>query len=112
MCIRDRLYRVLELYGCTSEPNEGVKWVPEKIFSEIARVENEHRWLRGKHITGVADPSIWDASRGESIAETAERHRIYFTPGDNKRIPGWAQFHDRLTFDQNGYPKMCIRDSL
>lgn len=103
-----RLYRVLELYGCTSEPNDGVKWVPEKIFSEIARVESEHRWLRGKHITGVADPSIWDASRGESIAETAERHRIYFTPGDNKRIPGWAQFHYRLAFDENGYPMVYI----
>ena len=44
-----RLYRILELYGCSKTHNEGVKWPPEKIFSEIARIEREHRWLKGRH---------------------------------------------------------------
>ena len=56
----------------------------------------------------MADPSIWDASRGESVAETATKHRIYFEPGDNQRIPGWMQVHYRLQFDENGYPRMYI----
>ena len=103
-----RLYRILELYGCTKTPNEGVKWPPDKIFAEIARIEKEHRWLRGKRILGVADPSIWDASRGEAIIESADRHGIFFTKGDNKRIPGWMQVHYRMSFDENGVPMMYV----
>lgn len=104
-----RLYRILELYGCVpNEPDTGVKWSPDEIFKEIARIENEHRWLKGKHIYGVADPAIWDASRGESIAATAEKYGIYFDKGDNQRLPGWMQMHYRLRFDENGIPMMYI----
>ena len=102
------IYRILELYGCTKTPNEGVKWTPEKQFEEIARIEREHPWLKGKHITGVADPSIWDTSRGDSVADTAARFGIYFTPGDNSRIQGWMQLHYRFAFDENGFPMMYI----
>ena len=56
----------------------------------------------------MADPSLWDASRGESVAESAAKHKIYFTPGDNERIAGWMQVHYRLAFDENGYPMMYI----
>lgn len=99
-------YRILELYGCTENPNEGVRWTPDRIFAEIARMEREHRWLRGKYIRGVADPSIWDASRGESVADTAARHGVYFSPGDNARLPGWMQVHRRLAFDGQGLPRL------
>lgn len=102
------VYRILELYGCTKTPNEGVKWTPPQVFSEIHRIEVEHPWLKGKRILGIADPAIWDAETGESIAETAAKHQVYFTPGDNKRIPGWMQVHYRLAFDENGYPQMYI----
>lgn len=102
------VYRILEMYGCTKTPNEGVRWTPEKVFSEIARTEREHRWLAGKQITGVADPAIWDAETGESIADVAARHRVYFQKGDNARVPGWMQLHYRLSFDENGYPMMYI----
>lgn len=103
-----RLYRILELYGCTNEPNTGVKWAPDQIFGEVKRIETEHRWLKGRRVTGVADPSIWDASRGVSVAETAARQGVYFEPGDNKRIPGWMQVHYRLRFDENGIPMMYV----
>lgn len=102
------LYRMLELYGCGPTPNEGVRWPPERQFAEIRRLELEHPWLRGRQITGVADPSIWDASRGESIAQTAGRCGVYFSPGDNARIPGWMQCHYRLQFDADGYPRMYV----
>ena len=105
------LYRVLELYGCTETPNEGVKWTPDKQFEEIAKVEREHPWLKGKDIEGIADPAIWDASRGESIAETANRYGVYFTPGDNARIAGWMQVHYRFQFDENGFARMYIFDN-
>ena len=102
------VYRALELYGGTDMPNEGVKWTPERQFSEIARIEREHPWLRSKTITGVADPAIWDASRGESVAETAARCGVYFSPGDNNRIAGWMQLHYRMQFDENGYARLYV----
>ena len=103
-----RLYRILELYGCTDEPNTGVKWPPDKIFQQIAKTEREHRWLRGKEILGVADPSIWDGSRGIPISEMAAQQGVYFSKGINTRLPGWMQVHYRLAFDADGYPQMYI----
>lgn len=102
------LYRILELYGCTGTPNEGRKWTPDQQFAEIARVEREHPWLRGKRILGVADPAIWDASRGDSIADTAAKYCLWFDPGDHERIAGWMQCHYRLQFDDNGYSRMYV----
>lgn len=104
-----RFYRILELYGCVAgEPNTGVRWTPDEIFKEIARMEDAHPWLSGRKIFGVADPSIWDASRGRSIADEAEKYRVYFEPGDNERLPGWMQLHYRLSFDENGIPMLYV----
>ena len=106
-----RLYRILELYGCTGTPNEGVKRTPDEVFRRIRELEDSHPWLRGRRIEGVADPAIWDASCGESIAETGERCGVYFSPGDHKRIPGWMQCHYRLRFDGEGLPMLYVFDS-
>ena len=102
------IYRIMELYGCTRTPNEGVKWTPDKQFEEIHKTEMQHPWLKGKNIIGVADPAIWDASRGESVADTAAGYGVFFTPGDNERIAGWMQCHYRLQFDEDGYPRMYV----
>ncbi len=102
------VYRILEMYGCTETPNQGVKWVPEQVFSEIARAEREHPWLKGRQITGVADPAIWNAETGVSIAETAGRCGVWFERGDHARIPGWMQLHYRLAFDENGFARMYV----
>ena len=105
------LYRILELYGCTGVPNEGVKWTPEEQFKAMRELETTHPWLKGrKFADSVADPAIFDASRGESIADTAARFGIYWTPGDHKRIPGWMQVHYRLQFDDRGYPRLYVFD--
>lgn len=103
------LYRIMEMYGCTQTPDEGVKWSPDEQFRRISEFEREHPWLKGRKIVdSVADPAIWDQSRGESIAETAAKYGIYFTPGDNNRIPGWMQVHYRMQFDENGYARMYV----
>lgn len=102
------VYRILELYGCTKEPNTGVKWTPDQVFSEIHRIETEHPWLKGRRIQGVADPAIWDAESGESIADRAAKHQVFFQKGDHQRIPGWMQVHYRLAFDENGFPMMYV----
>lgn len=102
------MYNILEFYGCTKNPNEGIKWIPTKVFEEIHRIETEHRWLKGKNIIGIADPAIWDAETGESIAETAAKYQVFFSKGDHKRLPGWMQMHYRFYFDENGRPMMYV----
>lgn len=105
------LYRILELYGCTEQPNEGVKWTMDRIFQEVRRIEQEHPYLEGCRISGIADPACWEASHGVSVMDTAAKYGVYFDPGDHKRIPGWMQVHYRLAFDDNGYPMMYVFDS-
>ncbi len=102
-----RLYRILELYGAT-QPDKGLKWDPDRVFQRIHEIETEHRWLRDKTITGIADPAIFEAQTGESIAQRAARHQVFFAPGDHKRIPGWMQVHYRLSFDGEGKPGLYI----
>ena len=102
------LYRILEFYGCTGMPNEGVKWSPSKQFEEIKKVEQQHPYLKGRNIRGVADPAIWAKDTGESVADVAAKHGIFFDKGDNQRIAGWMQMHYRFAFDENGYPMMYI----
>ena len=104
------MYRALEYYGCTGEPDVGLKMTPDRQAEEVARIEREHPWLRGRTILGVADPAIWDASRGPSVAESFLRQGIYFTPGDNARTDGWMQCHYRLQFDENGRSRFYVFD--
>ena len=102
------IYHILELYTCSKTANEGLKWTPPQLFAEIHKIECEHPWLKGKKIIGVADPAIWDAETGESIADTAAKHQVFFGKGDHQRIPGWMQCHYRLAFDENGYPMFYV----
>ena len=107
------MVRICEFYGCVksngqSVPNTGLKWPPNRIFEEMARFESEHPLLQGREIQGIADPAIWKAESGESVAETAMKHGIFFRPGDHERITGWMQCQYRLMFDDNGYPMFYV----
>ena len=42
------------------------------------------------------------------MAESAAKHGIHFTPGENSRIQGWMQCHYRLHFDEYGIPMMYV----
>lgn len=101
-----RAYLILQMYGCTGEPDQGVKWSASKVFEEVAKVEREHRWLKGKYIRGVADTAIWAEDGGVPIIEEAEKHGVFFEKSDKTRIPGWMQIHYRLAFDETGRPMM------
>ena len=85
-----------------------MKWTPHQQFDEIRKIEQQHPWLKGKNIIGIADPAIWDKSRGESIYDVACKYGVYFSPGDHERIAGWMQCQYRLQFDENGYPRMYV----
>ena len=104
----DVAYRILEMYGCSDAPNTGLRWDAEKVADEIRKIENEHRWLKGKHINAVADTAIWIEDGGPSIAERMAKHGVFFNRADKERLPGWDQVHHRLGFDENGFPMMYI----
>lgn len=108
-----RIYRIAEYYGCTGTPNTGVQFNPTKIAAEIKRIESEDKNLKGMQIMGVADPSIFDESRGESIAAMMERspNFVYWSKGDNTRIAGKMQFHYRFAFDPDGRPMFYCFDT-
>lgn len=98
------IYRICEYYGCTGTPNEGIKINPKEIAHGIREMEQTHPLLKGKKITGVADPSIFEKSRGESIANQMEGFPYFITwdKGDNTRLAGKMQYHYRLAFDDEG----------
>ena len=106
-----RLYRIREYYGCTGEPNVGLKITPQEIAKHIREIEADDENLKGKQIIGIADPSIFDESRGESVAVMMEREGVYFQPANNKRISGKMQVHYRFKFDENGVPMFYCFDT-
>lgn len=105
-----RAYRYKELYGCKKgEANVGLMLTPGEIAAKLADwLEPEFR--EGIHITGIADPAIWDESRGTSVEEQIRKvfSGVTFRKGDNTRMPGKMQVHERLRFDEDGRPMMYI----
>ena len=69
--------------------------------------------LRGRVILGVADPAIFDESRGESIAMMQEKapNFLHWAPGDHTRLAGKMQFHYRFAFDGDGRPMFQVFDT-
>ena len=76
----------------------------------IREAEQNDPVLRGRVIHGVADPAIFDESRGESIAAMMERspNFLHWMPGDHTRLAGKMQFHYRLAFDGEGKPMFQV----
>lgn len=100
------LIKIKEWYGVKKmesgepEPNIGLKLTVPQIASGVKTLEGSD-----KLSYRVADPSIFDASRGESIAEQFYKaNGIIFQRGDNKRLPGWEQVRDRLEGEE--YPML------
>ena len=96
------LYRIRELYGCTGEPNTGVKWTPQRCAQEVWEIEHDDPNLAGRYIYGVADSAIFASDSGIPIVEAFEEAGIYFDKGSKQRIPGKMQCHYRLAFDEDG----------
>ncbi|MDR3052221.1 MAG: phage terminase large subunit [Oscillospiraceae bacterium] len=101
------VFRYREWYGSAGEPNAGLRMHPRQVAQGIIQREAEER-RTGARIIGVADPAIWDASTGESVAGQMEREGVYFTPGDHARMAGKMQLHHRLAWDANRRAGMYI----
>lgn len=104
------IYRIVEDYGCKkNEANVGTLLNPEEQAKRIQEIEKQHPLLKGRKVMpGPADPSIFDRSRGESVADIMEKYGVYWEKGDNSRIAGKMQYHYRLAFDKNGRSKFYV----
>ena len=65
------IYRILELYGCTRMPNEGVKWTPDRQFAEIRRIETEDHGRGGPGDLGRL-------ARGKRGADGGAVRRVFY----------------------------------
>jgi hypothetical protein len=96
-----------EWYGARRDPdgntipNEGLRMTAEEVADGIRRREADD--LNGRRtMGGVADPSIFAADGGPSIAERMAARKVFFRPADNTRVPrlgalgGWDQLRARL----------------
>ena len=107
------LYRYKEWYGCEKgRANIGLKLTPQQIAEGI--IQREADEIRDNvKVIRIADPSIFDRSRGESVAQMMEPNSqgkpgVYFEPGDKTRLAGKMQVHERMRFDENGRPRMQV----
>lgn len=106
-------YRYREWYGCEKgRANVGLKLTPRQIVNGILEREEDER-LNNLFIDRIADPAIFDRSRGDSVAQLMEplakgEPGVYFRPGEHNRMSGKMEMHERLRFDQNQRPKMYV----
>lgn len=105
-----RAYRYKELYGCVAgEANVGLKITPGEIGQRLAELM-EPEFKEGIRVIGIADPAIWDQSRGESVEAQIRKvfSGVIFNRGDNTRLAGKMQVHERLKFDEDGRPMFYV----
>lgn len=101
---KGKIYQIGEYYFCTQDANTGTQEDPITQARKMREYEEGHPLLKDKQINRMADPAIFDESRGESIARMMSRHPnyLYFQPADHKRLAGKMQFHYRFAFDEDG----------
>ena len=103
------LYCYREWYGWNGTANKGMMITPGEIARGI--LQREQQEIRENlHVDRIADPAIFDRSRGPSVADQmleADNNRgVMFRKGDNNRLNGLMQVHERLRFDSTGVPGM------
>ena len=106
-------YRYREWYGCEpGRANTGLRLTPRQIAEGILEREAASEAAENIHVSRVADPAIFDRSRGDSVAQLMEprdgRPGVYFRPGENNRLAGKMELHERLRFDSEGRPRLYV----
>lgn len=107
------LYLYKEWYGCDGTPNKGIYITPHQIAEGI--LERETDEIQDNiSIDRIADPAIFDRSRGDSVADLMRNADgrgltgVSFRKGDNNRMAGLMQVHERLRFDKDGKPGLQV----
>lgn len=103
---RGALLKYREWYGCSGQPNVGLKMDAEPVADGINFREH------GEIIRyGVADPSIFVRDGGPSIGErmNVRLRQGHFRAADRKRIVGWDMVRHRLV-GEDGVPMLYFLD--
>lgn len=105
-----RAYCYREWYGSDGVPNHGL-FIPPKVIAQGIWEREEEERNENILVQRVADPAIFDQSRGDSVADIMRNfdnfgHSIVFNMGDNKRMSGKMQVHERLRMDSTGRPNV------
>lgn len=113
---RGEAYRYREWYICEKgRANIGLKLTARQIADGIIERERDDEAANNIVVDRIADPAIFDQSRGDSIAQQMEptggHPGVYFRKGDNTRLAGKNQMHERLRFDEDGIPMMYVFDT-
>lgn len=107
-----RAYRYREWYGCEpGRANVGIKLTPREIAEGIVQREQFER-DNNLFIDRIADPAIFDCSRGDSVARQMEpkshQEGVFFRPGEHNRLSGKMEVHERLRFGPDGKPGLYV----
>lgn len=110
-----RAYLYREWYGCKAhQANVGIELTPRQIAEGIVEREQDEA-QNALHIDRIADPAIFDRSRGDSVADQMMpengKKGVLFSKGDNTRIAGLMQLHERLRFGPDGRPMLYVFES-
>ena len=101
-------------YGCVpNKADTGIKLTPVQIMEGI--LEREEEEIKDNiRVLRVADRSIFDKDRGDSIADQmapgyyGRSKGVVFSKCDKARIAGKMEVHERLRFDPEGRPGMYV----
>ena len=85
---RGTLFHIAEWYGCTGNPNEGIKMLASEIARGIIDIEKK---MNRRVSPAGADPSIFATSNGTSIADEMARVGVRWEKADNARKAGWEK---------------------
>jgi len=106
------IYR--EWYGSNGEPNVGLRMVADDVGRGIAERQADDPRYEGRSIMHVADPAMFTADGGPSIAERMARAGpLIMRRADNARVAqkgamgGWDQVRARLQ-GEDGRPMLYV----
>lgn len=106
---RGSLIRFAEWYGCKpGEPNTGLRLTSKQVAKGI--VEREKSWKKeGISVyPGPADPAIFAAEDGPSIADNMEAEKVSWKRADNKRKPGWEKLRELMLGEEDRRPEEFV----
>lgn len=95
-----------EYYGMGDAPNKGLKLPADRVAQEIFRRDQGE--TVNSVCNSVADPAIFTADGGPSIADTMRKEGVKWRHADNKRKAGWEQLRIRLNGDDDGKPLIYV----
>jgi len=103
---RGALIAYREYYGMGETANVGLKMTAKAVAKQIKKLDGGE--TTGQGGWGVADPAIFTADGGPSIADDMTAVGVTWRRADNKRIAGWEQIRTRLTGEEDGKPLLFM----